>query len=76
MNPLIYNSLNRLEEASRTAEARGYEHKPFRNPLDGLSEAFAQGVYEAPGQLVSILDEFNPIVRLINAATRKQKIEF
>ncbi len=33
---------------------RPYEHKPFTSPFNGVPEAFAQGVYESPGELARL----------------------
>lgn len=61
MNPVIYQSIAKLED-------HGERQKRYRNPFDGMMEALAKGVYEAPGQLGALFDEFSPIVRLANAA--------
>ncbi len=33
-----------------------YSHQTFTNPYSGMPEAFAQGVYEAPGELARLAD--------------------
>jgi hypothetical protein len=33
-----------------------YGHKPFVNALNGVPEAFAHGIYSAPGQVAGLLD--------------------
>ena len=53
---------NRLSQMSHSTQT-------LRNPFDGVPEAFAQGVYEAPGQVAALLDEFSPWARIYNAAT-------
>ena len=48
-----------------------YEHKEYASPFDGIPEAFAQGVYEAPGQLVALFDEFSPWAKVYNTIQGK-----
>ncbi len=65
MNPLIYSALNDLETKSKELRknklAREYNHDPYINPLDGVSEAFATGLYEMPGQWGEIADEYTTL---------------
>jgi len=46
-------------------------HDRYKNPLGGVSENFAYGTYEAPGQMAAMLDQFSPMAKLINALTGK-----
>lgn len=46
-----------------------YTHVPYKNPLEGVSEAFAAGIYESPGQVAAIVDEFSPWGSLYNTFT-------
>ena len=48
-----------------------FEHGMFVNPLQGIPEAFAKGVYEAPGQLAAIFDQFSPWAGLVQYITGK-----
>ena len=46
-----------------------FEHGMFKNPLEGIPEAFAKGIREAPGQLAAIYDQFSPWAAFTKAVT-------